>query len=116
MIFPIGPSSFCNAILTLMIEVKDVEDYGLWNHLLLSRNTPMMLACHGEALNVSGEAHLSYSQVKRPLPFKEGDTFLARVTARCDSGFGVDENVTSYWSSYRVWTCDIETIEVLNKK
>jgi hypothetical protein len=112
-VFPIGPSSLCGAILTLIVEVKDVEDYGLWNHLLLSKNTPIMESCHGEKLKVSGEAHLSYSQVKRPLPFKEGDAFQARVTARCDSGFGIDEQVTEYWSSYRVWTCDIENIEIL---
>jgi hypothetical protein len=104
--------------LVLLMEVKDREDVAprLWNHLLLSKNTPET-PCGGEdgkgLLVVSGEVHLSWSQVKAPLPFKEGEMFRARVNAECYAGNGVDESVTDRWSSYRVWTCNVTSLRVV---
>lgn len=111
-----GPGVICGIVMNLMVEVKDREDTGEWNHLLLSKNTPVIL-CGGEdgvkKLAVSGEVHLSWSQVKDELPFKEGEYFRARITADCNAGGGIDESITAYWAAYRVWTCDINGIEIL---
>jgi len=86
--------------------------------LLLSKGTPTIV-CGGEdgvtKLAVSGEVHLSWSQVKEPIPFKEGEWFDARITADCYAGGGIDETTSDqagYWIAYRVWTCDVEKIEV----
>ncbi len=111
-----GPGIICGIVMNLMVEVKDREDTGEWNHLLLSKNTPVIL-CGGEdgvkQLAVSGEVHLSWSQVKDEIPLKEGEYFRARITATCDAGGGIDESITTHWASYRVWTCNVDKLEML---
>lgn len=107
----------CGAILSLFVEVKDQEDYGAWNHLLLSKPTEAVICekMDKEHWAVSGEVHISWSQVPKPLPFKEGERFRARVTGDCTLGGGIDESITAYWAAYRVWTCDATSIEVIDE-
>lgn len=116
MTFAIGPGLICGVVMSLMVEAKDQEDDGLWNHLFLSKNTPQVYCGKDDQLLVSGEVRLSWSQVKDEIPFKEGEFFRARITADCDSGRAIDEDMsdrTNSWVSYRVWTCDVTQIEVL---
>lgn len=105
----------CGAILSLFVEAKDQEDYGDWNHLLLARSTEAAICEPADKHHwpVSGEVHISWSQVPRPLPFKEGESFRARVTGDCTLGAGIDESVTTSWSAYRVWICDATSVEVI---
>jgi hypothetical protein len=114
-----GNGEICGVILSLMMEIKAQEKDGLWNHLLLSKNTPVIV-CGGEdskeKLAVSGEVHISWSQAKEELVFKEGERFRAKVTADCSAGGGVDEDESDKrgtWVTYRVWTCTATEIEVL---
>lgn len=116
-----GPSEICGIVLSLLVEVKEQDYNNTWNHLLLSKPTPV-IHCGGEdgktKLAVTGEVHISWSQVPEPLPFKEGEHFRARVTAECNAGRGVDEAASdrfNRWVSYRVWICTASKVEVLDE-
>lgn len=114
--FKAGLGSICGSTLTLQIEVKELDTNNLWNHLLMAKSL-QPIACNNEngvnKLAVSGQVHLSWSQVEKPLPRKEGQYIRARVWAECQAGFGIDESVKTYWASYRVWTCNVDKLEVL---
>lgn len=64
-------------------------------------------------LAVSGQVHLSWSQVKKPLPRSEGEFIRVKIWAECQAGFGIDESIKTYWASFRVWTCNVDKLEVL---
>jgi hypothetical protein len=103
----------------LTVSAKEQDYNKLWNHLLVAKSASAM-PCGGEdgkaRLVVSGEVYLSWSQVKKELPFKEGEQILAKITATCGAGFGLDEemsDLTNSWISYRVWTCDVDKLEIV---
>lgn len=100
--------------MSLVMEVKDREDDGAWNHLLLSRQA--VIECNDG--RISGEIYISWSQQAKELPFKEGERFMARVTAACEAGSGIDEKASdefNRWISYTVWTCTASKVEVLDE-
>lgn len=117
--FNVGPGKICNSILTLKVEVKELDTNGLWNHLLLSKPTAAV-PCGGEDgvknLVVSGEAHLSWSQVANPLPYEEGQTFRARIVASCEAGYGIYEipGLNYLEASYRVWICNVDKVTLID--
>ena len=106
-----GFGTICGVLMSLAVETRDRDYSGSWNYLLLSKNTPEII-CGGDGLAVSGEVHLSFSQVKDALPFKEGESFDAAVVADCHAGAGIDETVKDGWAAYRVWTCTVTSLEV----
>lgn len=114
--FKTGPGSICGSALTLQVEVKERDTNNLWNHLLMVKSLQPTL-CGGEdgtsKLAVSGQVHLSWSQVEKPLPREEGQYIRVRVWAECQAGFGIDESIKTHWASYRVWTCNVDKLEVL---
>lgn len=109
--FFIGPGQICGLLLTMTVEVKELDGVQ-WNHLLLSNRTPAQ-ACGGEdgrtKIVVSGEAHLSMSGAELPVP--EGGTITARVWADCDSGWGF-KDMGTFEAQYRIWTCDVTKLEL----
>ncbi len=115
--FKTGPGSICGSAITLQVEVKELDTNNLWNHLLMTRSLPPTL-CGGEdgvnKLSVSGEVHLSWSQVEKPLPRNEGQYIRVKIWAQCQAGFGIDETVLTRWESYRVWTCNVDKLKVLD--
>lgn len=118
--FSPGTGKICNSVLTLKVEVKELDTNGLWNHLLLSKPTAAP-PCGGEdgknSLVVSGQVHLSWSQVKDQVPYEEGQVFKARITASCTAGYGVYEapGLDSVELPYRIWTCNVDSLQLIDR-
>jgi len=105
----------CGIVLSLFIHDKEQDYDKTWNHLFVSKNTPVMICekMDKEHWAVQGEVHLSWSGVRKPVPFNEGETFRAAVTANCELGASIDERETQYWSAFRVWICDVTELEII---
>ena len=96
-------SLICGLVLTVLVEAKDQENDGTFNHLLVIQR-PIHHTCDKNS-EISGIVKISYS-AQQPLA-NEGEYVRIKVDANCFDGYGFDTN----GDKYKIWLCDATKLE-----